>query len=212
MGNRLHGMLQEDGFSLIELIVALMLLAVISLTLASSLRLGITAWTRVAGGDNRQSEIFFSQRAIRRFVELARPVPIDNVRLEKGLHFAGSADRLRFISRLPAKFGLGGDYLIEFAVRTRASGQKDLVVVPAIHTGAEDEGSKNGDGIETTVVADIASASWSYYGLASERDVPSWSETWQTRLGLPQLIALNVTFPPGGRRVWPPLLIAPRLR
>lgn len=204
---------QEDGFSLLELIVAMTLLSFIAVALASGLRVGITAWTRISGAQETPSDIYFSQSAIRRFIETARPISVDETHPESGLEFSGQSNRLLFVSPMPAEFGMGGDYMIEFAVRTRASGQKDLVLLPRIYRGPghTSEGTASADN-ETTLVADVVSASWTYFGSSVKREMPSWRTTWESQILLPQLIGLDVSFPAGSNRIWPQLLIAPRLR
>lgn len=201
----------ESGFGLLELVAALTLLAFITLGLTSSLRLGVQMLTRVTGDHENQTQLYASQQAVRRFVEIARPLHVDETQPELGVVFSGRRDELRFVTELPTAFGLGGDYSVAFLVKVRPSGQKDLVLIPEIYPSIETTQTPRRQ-TETIVIADIESASWSYFGPQTAGGQSAWTDTWERRPTLPSLVALDVKFPADSVLAWPRLYMSPRLR
>ena len=64
---------------------------------------------------------------------------------------------------------------------------------------------------EATLIDDISGLQIAYYGSLERDSAAGWLDQWTGFRGLPQLIRVRVSFPPGDPRQWADLVIAPRL-
>lgn len=199
--------LDESGFSLLELILSLVLLAFLSAGLISSLQLGLRAWERTTQDRPDQQQVYFAQKALRHFLGSARAVPTDAKRPQGPIVFDGAGSALQFITQMPPQFGFGGDYYVAIGVRAQPSGRKDLVLgVSAYFPGAFPQQKAD----ETTVVENVSSVGLRYFDVAEPRNAPEWREVWKDRTLLPALVSVDVAFPQGDQRLWPTLVVAPQ--
>lgn len=204
----------EDGFSFLELVASLFVLALIAAALTSSLHLGLKAWDRTGSANGAAGQAFFAQKALRQFLEAARPVPVASGQPNGPLWFSGKADTLQIISQMPSQFGLGGAYSLTIAARFNASGSKDLTLTPvAFGFDAQDwpPTTAQSDN-ETVVLENVTGIAVRYFGDPQGGNAAVWTPTWEGRSTLPLLIAIDVTFPQDDPRLWPTLIVAPALR
>jgi general secretion pathway protein J len=200
--------------TLIEVSVALTLLALLSVGILTAFRLGQRAYTQVTQTTAAREEVETAQRLIRRAVEGS--VPLHELRavggIDPSIAFQGSSDALTFIAESPMAAS-GGFFRYEFSVHLRSDGRQDLAVRAAPNRRAL---SASAVVPEETLVRGAASVQWQYQprggavgGLAGSSDV--WLNDWSTQKELPALVRLVVRFAEGDRRRWPVLVIAPRL-
>ena len=67
------------------------------------------------------------------------------------------------------------------------------------------------DGKEVLLLDHLANAEFSYFGASDDGAKPRWHDRWRDASKLPLLVRVHVTFPPGDRRIWPELVIAPAI-
>lgn len=106
-----------QGFTLVERLVGLTLMALLSVILFGGLRFGMRAWE--AGGEHveQASRLDTMQNLLRRQVSQARLPELDAGTESRPLPaFVGEPERLQFIAPLPAHRGAGGSYLFHLAV------------------------------------------------------------------------------------------------
>lgn len=197
------------GFTLVELLVGLSLLALLTLLLFGGFRFGLRAWEVGSARLERGDAIASAQGLLRREFAEAQPVLTGAPAEATPVYFQGGADRVTFVAPLPAHRGVGGFHVFEIAVRP-AGPSNDLVL--RWHLYRADAAAPAFDPKdESLLLADIAALGISYYGQPAEGVPPQWLDLWDGRLGLPALVRLRVAFPPGDDRRWPDLVVAPRL-
>ena len=208
------------GFTLIELLVALTLLGLLSVGLFGGLRFGTRAWEM---GDARAAalaEIEAVQGLLRRQIAQAMSPTVrgGGRSLSPSSTFEGEAERLRFVSLVPARAVVGGLYQIELAIVDGPRGRR-LDFVWRLYRPDEPDPFEGLDGETETatggrrvLLEGLEGAEFAYYGLEDGARVARWHDTWDGRMGLPRLIALKATFEdaPGGL-AWPELVVHPRL-
>jgi len=211
---QLRSTIREDGFSFLELIAGIFVLALIATALTSSIHLGIRTWQRFNSSETAPAQTYLAQRALRQFVECVRALPVDASQPKSQLWFSGGNDRLRFASQMPSQFGLGGSYAVTIDARSNSSGSKDLLlVVSAFNHDQKDWPSPaRAEQDETVVLQNIAGIEMRYFGDPVGGNEPHWVSSWTGHASVPQLIAVDVTFLQNDRRLWPTLMVAPIFR
>lgn len=192
----------DAGFTLLELLLSLALLALIAAVASSGLRFGARAWQGAAELDQAAES-----GAVRNWLEqrLAEAMPLyerepsGNIRIA----FEGAADRLLFLAPAAGGPGVGGVYRHEIAAR----GDGMLRLERSLYRRAA-----RLPGDWRTLLEGIAGASFRYFGRDRPGAPPAWHAEWPRGDRLPELIEINVTFGADDRRSWHPLVIAPRIR
>lgn len=186
--------------TLIELMVALALLALLATAMATAFRAAHYGYRAVLAL-NGSLEIVAAQRFLRSVLQTAYPYPSERTSPQAALGVEGDAHTVSFSA--PAPMGIGGNGYRNFRIyaATRRDGLADLVVASTLdHPG--DSQTQPGR-VRETLIARIASLEWSYWDPAA-----GWIDRWSSR-SAPALIRLRIAFPPRDRRSWPELLVAP---
>ena len=200
---------RSGGFTLIELTIALVLMAGMAAVLFGSLSLAARSWDGGEAkvqqvGDMRATQIYLRAQLSAQYPQRLWKV------VELPLMFAGESDEIRYAAVLPTRVAEGGAYYFRLAV-VRTGEKSQLVqerMIPDLSALQEPEFHD----AERSVLADgIAEIRIAYFGRdagASEADAPSWRDRWEDRQRLPLLLRLDVR--PIHGAVWPTLVVEPR--
>jgi general secretion pathway protein J len=199
------------GFTMIELMIALVLLALMSAVLFGSLNLA----GRSSEAGNAKAESSAGMRLASDFLrtQLSAQHPQRMHKIQDApLLFAGDADQLRYASSLPGRVGLGGVWYFRLKLATIPGRDKPSLVVERMipDIGALDR-PEFADPEFSVLADDIKELKIGYYGVAtggSIDEAPTWRDRWDDPQLLPQLIRIEVT--PQKGNPWPMLVIAPR--
>ena len=191
-------MADESGFTLVEVLVAAMLLALIAMLSGQGLALAGKAWGSVRDHATGDDEVAVAQSLVRRMIVQSRPEMFyqDDGRLARS--FAGGADTLRLVADMPP--GSARSSALEFRVE---NGGLAMVLAPI--TPAESQPLHAlAFGKRFVLVSGVASARFAYWGPDG-----AWLDSWSDFQHPPLLVRLRLTFPPGDPREWPDLVAAP---
>jgi general secretion pathway protein J len=202
--------LRTRGFTLLELLVALVVFAALAALVYGTLRVGSRSWEsgneRIAAVDNMRLGWTFVHRSLSN----ARVVP---TLLEEGvgIHFFGHHDALEFVADLPAYLGSGGLHAIALAVEPAAeTGARRLVLRATVLNEAREQVPTGEETGEQAVLADdVAALSIRYFGRAADEDFARWHDTWLDQSNLPVLTRVDVQ--PADGPTWPTLIAHSRL-
>lgn len=197
------------GFTLVELTVALALMALMATVLFGALSLAARSWDAGEGkvdevAGMRQVESYLREQLTALYPQRLRKA------VEVPLLFAGEREELRYAAALPARVAEGGVFYFRLAL-VRNGDKSQLVqerVIPDTAASAEPEFAS----AQQSVLAEgIAELKLSYFGRdpnASDADAPTWRDRWDDRNQLPLLVRIEVK--PVNREPWPPLVVEPR--
>ena len=188
---------RDAGFTLLELLVALVVLGFVLAGLSQGVRYGLRAADMQARTLAERSELDAVDRAVRSLIE-----QMDPGTARDGTGMQGTAGRLVFVSELPAASGLSTRHA---DIVLGLDGARRLVLRAAPHLPGKPFGPPPLP-IEEELLRDVDHVEFSYLG----RDAAAgWASAWGGK-ELPSTIRLRVVFPPGDRRHWPDIVASPR--
>ncbi|MGI9505370.1 MAG: hypothetical protein ACR2RE_20215, partial [Geminicoccaceae bacterium] len=119
--------------------------------------------------------------------------------------FIGEPESLRLASSMPESLGQGL-FLLDLTLRPSEEENRahDLVLgwsgFPAAPADAR---------AERMILDDVAGMTIAYYARSDEDPNGRWYPSWRGQNLLPELIRVDLQFPPGDRRQWQPLIVSP---
>lgn len=196
--------IQQQGFSLLEVMIAFAILAFLFTGLFASFNTMSKGWD---AADNRMSKTE-DMRLIEEFLrrQLSQMIVVRVMGTDKGgnkmpvFAFNGASDAVRYAAPLQPLQGQGGIYLIELALK----GQKLQMRYTPYRPDTEwDEAF---DESEPVLVYDgLKSARFSYFAAETLDQDPEWQDDWATEQGVyPLLLKLELA---DSERQWPDLLV-----
>jgi len=188
---------RDQGFTLLELLVALVVLGFILAGLNQGVRYGLRATGTQARTLAERGELDAVDRALRRLIE-----QMDPGTARDGAGMQGSAGRLAFVSELPPASGLSNRHA---DIALGLDGARRLVLRATPHPPGKPFGPPPPP-IETELLRDVERIEFSYL---ARTPGAGWTGAWNAK-DLPFMIRLRIGFPPGDRRHWPDIIASPR--
>ena len=199
-GRRRRG---EQGLSLIELLLALAILAVLTGFLAGGLSIGRRAFDADrASGVSGETDAAI--QAISSLIASALPVPASTATAKSGIVFDGRQATLSFMGLSEGRALRGGPHMI----RLRRSGVDLVVDVVGSAPGAAADAA----GLTPTRVialSGVRDIRFSYFGSTKPAEPPGWQAQWFRAERLPDLVSIQIDFE-DARRNEPARIIALR--
>lgn len=201
--------LRTAGFTLVELLIALVLMAGMASILFGSLSLAARSWDGGEAKVLQVSDMRSAQTYLRAQIAAQYPQRLWKA-AELPLLFAGARDEMRYAAALPARVAEGGVYYFRLAV-VRSGEKSQLVQERAIPDLTAAQEPEFRDAERSVLAEDIAELAIGYFGRdanASGADEPTWRDRWDDRQRLPLLVRIDVK--PAKGMAWPTLVVEPR--
>jgi general secretion pathway protein J len=194
----------EGGFTLIELLVSLSLLVIMLALINGSLRFGRRAWEVSDQVERTHSVAAFRNLLGQRLVETLPIVNWDDRGVPTSA-FQGASDYLSFASPMASRDGLpAGLFLVTLKLGPKAGvTSRPLSLELKLPDG--DKVPAGLGGHAPVLLDHVAGLTIRYYGSPERGGEPRWFDDWGGRSTLPSLVTVDVQFPIGDPRTWPPL-------
>jgi general secretion pathway protein J len=205
---------RDDGFTLVELLVALTLFGVLTTMLFMEFRLGIRSADKVTEAIDKSATLPILHDFLRAQLAAVQPIVKDGSS-EEILWFDGQSEKVDFIGTPPNALSgvLSGGGLQRFSIELLKPGEardggRRLVLRRRLYQGKQFKAE--GDYDEPVVLLDgISSLQLDYFRTADPARAPAWQDTWREMPRLPSLIRLRLSLADG--RQAPNLVVALRL-
>jgi general secretion pathway protein J len=189
------------GFTLVEILVALALMAMISTILLGSLQIGGHSWQRITQSAVDIGAIAHAQQFLRQRLSSLDPHMRHNERLPLLL---ARENYLEFSAPSPDSVALG---MFRYQITVPA---RPGTLQVRWRLDSDDLVGKESDWNSEPLLPKVASMVVRF--LARSDHTPGrWLDQWTDSTALPQLIRIDVTFLPKDNRRWPPLYIEPHV-
>jgi general secretion pathway protein J len=199
---------RAGGFTLLETVMALTLLAAMLALLFGGLRAGVRAWDAGTGRGDRADEILLADAFFRKELTAAFPWRFKDPMVLR-LAFRGSQDSVRFVSMRPAEIGGGGLSFVSFTFEPPRGDARGRLVMRRLPADSEAPDFASLESAEPFVlVDDVSAARFSYFGAENDATVPSWSDRWEFFQRLPMHVRVELSV--GGTKL-PDMLVELRL-
>lgn len=196
---------RRNGFTLIEVLIAMTLLGVMVVLLFSSLRIAAESWN---AGEHKIAEV--NQKAVvyqffKRHLSTIRPLPMlettDEFNPEFQQAFQGHLQNLRFVAALPASSARKGLQVFNLALDPTNTSTLMVTLTPYRATEADAVPVK-----PEILLENIADLRLSYFGKTEDIAEPQWWDEWSVVDRLPSLIKVSITLQDGS--YWPDMVFA----
>ena len=199
---------ETSGFSLIELLVALVVLGLAAVVMTVGVgRIGMSL-NLANRGDDRLDSIAAAQLVLRQRLAAADPIA-DQSAGSGFLDFGGVDTDVEFVGEPEAR--AAPDALQRYRIARDPDGDLVLLRVSTLDERFDANGLGAIGWASSPLVHGTARLEVRYYGASiGNPALKLWQNNWTHRETLPMLVALRVTFPAGDGRVWPDLIVHPR--
>jgi len=174
------------GFTLVEMLVALTIMAMIAGLLTNSMSFSLDTAETVEAKILELESFHQAQRAFRRQVQLAMPIASARGEEQQPLEFAASASQLDFVAPLPGLAAGGALYRIALQIEDgHLIMSYSLYLDTAWHQGQEPD-------VRQVVLMDgFSRANFSYLGTIGANS-GTWLDSWRFSDRLPDLVRLSI--------------------
>ena len=183
---------RQSGFTLIEVVLAMVLLAIMMALLYAGLTFALRSWDAADANGRKVADRRLAENFLRREVGELYPMRWpDATKLRFALE--GERDSLRFVSTRAAGVTAGGLSLVGLTLERGADGRsRNLVMRRALADPDATDFTPLDRAEATLLYADIDSAAFSYFGTPNDFTDPTWSDRWEYPVRVPQLVRLRM--------------------
>ena len=192
---------RQRGFTLLEVLGALALLALLLLGVYSGVR---TATQTVRSGEaaiSRQDQVRSAQQFLRTELAQARAVPIAKAANGDQIYFSGDAHEMRFVASLPGYLGKLGPQLQQLKLVPNGKGGSRLEASFALMP--PDGSAPRPLGEPEVLVDDIRGGSFSYLAPDTAQAKGDWRNHWDDSRVMPRIVRIALSL--DGTAAWPQL-------
>lgn len=206
------GPVRQRGLTLIEMVMAMTLLALLMSMVYGGLRVAMRANDAARERSELVNEVRVAQRLLRRQLRAALPVRGNAPGADGELArvFDGSSQRMRFVGPMPGYLG-GGVHVQEIWLEGEPGDERMMFRHRLAHPD-----STPGDGDEgrepVLLIDGLADARFSYLDLdLREANERRWRDEWEPAARFPSLVRVHASRSRRALVPWPTLVVAPRV-
>jgi general secretion pathway protein J len=183
---------QQGGFTLVEVVIAMVLLGTMMVLIYSGLSFALRSWDASESNGRRVADRRLGENFLRREVTEIFPMRWkDPARVR--FAFEGETQRLRFVSSRPAGVSLGGLALVGIEVEPGDGPRKRNLVMRRTMADADAADFSALDAAERSILMpDVESVAFSYFGAENDFSEPRWTDAWTFPARMPQMVRMRM--------------------
>jgi len=204
----------QDGFTLLETIVALTLLGLMLAVLTGSIRFAGRSRDAAASKIDSIDNMRIAQDFLRQTLAQTHPKRWLKA-VGRPFVFRGERDELAMAAPLTARVGVGGLFLLNFSLVDAGPGKGKNLVMARAFPEPDSQEMPDFTSADTTVLAEnLSELEFGYLGRDDDTSDPTWRDDWKEGARMPE--AVRVRIRPAHGPAWPelvvPLRVVPRSR
>ena len=183
----------QAGFTLIEMVVAMVLLGAMMMLVYQGLTFGLRGWDAADANGRRTADRRIAENFLRREVREMFPMRFkDPITLK--FAFDGKADSLRFASARPAGISALGLSLVSLTLEDAGNGKRTRNLV--MRRAMPDDAAKDFSPLDTAerivLFEGVDRVAFQYFGSENDFTEPAWVDSWEFPGRVPQMIRMSV--------------------
>jgi general secretion pathway protein J len=193
------------GFTLLEVLMAVLLLAVLLGGAYGGLRASANAMRAGEAAIDRTDRLRTAQEFLRRQISEITPLAYAHDDKEAlNIVFEGEGQFMRFVAPMPGYLGHGGPY-VQTLELVRGKDGLQLQFTDAMLNGYDAEKTAKSD-VEPIVLFDhIAAGRFSYRTVDDQGELADWNSEWISTEITPLMVRIELSMQPGVQIPWPTL-------
>lgn len=197
-----HG--RQAGFTLIEVLLAIALVAIIMAMAYGGFRASVRASYSGEALIEETNRLRVVQQFVRRQLMQARSLVIEQAEGEDPVRFQGDRDHVRFVAPMPGYLSYGGDYVQQFSLERGDEGL-ELVYYYAMLNGYEPGDLEYvSDGI--VLIDGLAAGEFIFLDQDPELGEVFWTDFWEETVRLPLAVGVLLDIDSVRGLSWPDLV------
>ncbi|MFZ1391860.1 MAG: prepilin-type N-terminal cleavage/methylation domain-containing protein [Dokdonella sp.] len=197
----------STGFTLIEVMLAILLLAVLLAAAFGGIRSAVKGMGIGEALIDRTNRLRVAQEFLRHQLSRSLPLPFGQ---ESGtgsnLLFEGENDFIRFVAPMPGYLSNGGAYVQTLELSNTRNG-KQLLFGHAMLNGFDLQKLRKEDSVPVVLMDQIESGKFEYRKLDDQGELEDWSDDWDDPSMMPVMIRIRVKMRPEALVDWPDMEI-----
>ena len=203
----MSAVLRPRGFTLIEVLLAITLLAMVMTVAYAGLRSVIRSTDRVEALNQKATHVRATQRLLHQQLERMLPLVYSEQEGER-IVFAGERDVIRYVAPMPGYLGRGGPQVQEMAIEPGRDGDR-LVFRHAPLVGYTPELMRERDPV--VLIENIVDGGFSFIGFDDRGRLTDWMDTWEQPGQMPTMVSLQLELAETSELFWPDLRVRTRV-
>jgi general secretion pathway protein J len=183
---------RQSGFTLLELVIAMVLLAAMLGLAWGGLNFALRGWDTGESKGRRTVDLQLAQNFLRRELAEVFPMRWKDPSILK-VAFEGDVRHMRFVSTRAAGAATGGLALVALEVEAAADPrQRNLVMRRALPDDAARDFGPLARTTATVLVTDVDSVEFAFFGAENDFNEPRWVPEWTFAGRIPQLVRVKL--------------------
>jgi general secretion pathway protein J len=178
------GFAHEAGYTLLEVVIAITLLAILSVVISGGVSFGARVWERSSRSIRSSGDLLSTYQFLDESLGRLAAMPLDTPQGKWHPAMAGNQDSMVFLTSNLSDIGLPGRQLVEI----RFSGSRlevELLSAP---------NQRNDDGDRFSLLDSVQGFSISYRGLTDEGKDTGWTSAWSNSRRGPDLVRMTLLY------------------
>ncbi|NBB92999.1 MAG: prepilin-type N-terminal cleavage/methylation domain-containing protein [Gammaproteobacteria bacterium] len=197
-------MQRHRGFTLIEVLLAVSLVAIIMAMAYGGFRASVRATRSGEAVIEQTNRLRVVQQFVRRQLMQTRSLVIEQMEDGQAIRFEGDRDFVRFVAPLPGYLSYGGPYVQQLSLERGEDGQ-ELVFYYAMLNGYEDGALEaTTDGV--VLMEGLEDAEFIFLDVDERGEETFWSDFWEYPERLPLAVGLLADLNSERGLAWPDLI------